>query len=90
MSQTKIILCAWWTSSNKKRAKAECNYFGIKYEKLIVNDKQTISIADINKLVGNLCKKYEVKLDKIICFDDNENIINYVRTLGIKAHIIQS
>ena len=77
-----------WTSSLKERAVAECNYFDIQYDELIVFDKENVGIDEINKIINHLLGKYSVDSKKVLIIDDDSSFLGKVKKLGYATRII--
>ena len=82
-------LCLW-TSSVKERAVIECRYFNINYSELLSFDKNLATIKEIEKIISEWSKKYNVQDKKdVLTVDDEANYLDKIKVLGYQTLLVE-
>ncbi len=78
-----------WTSSNERRALAECCVLKIPFDELISFDKKNSSVKVLRKMIFGIMTKIKISSADIIVYDDDENFLNKIAQLGIKTVLVK-
>ena len=82
-------LCLW-TSSVKERAVIECRYFNINYSELLSFDKNLATIKEIEKIISEWSKKYNVQDKKdVLIVDDEADYLDKIKVLGYQTLLVE-
>ena len=78
-----------WTSSNERRALAECCVLKIPFDELISFDKKNSSVKVLRKMIFGIMAKIKISSVDIIVYDDDENFLNKIAQLGVKTVLVK-
>ena len=78
-----------WTSSNERRALAECCMLKIPFDELISFDKKNSSVKVLRKMIFGIMAKIKISSVDIIVYDDDENFLNKIAQLGVKTVLVK-
>lgn len=78
-----------WTSSNERRALAECCILKIPFDELFSFDKKNSSVKVLHKMIFGIIAKIKISSTDIIVYDDDENFLNKITQLGVKTVLVK-
>ena len=81
-SDASVFIC---TSSKIERAESECKMLNINRDVIIPSKKTK---AELNRIVNELAGKF-CKFDRIICYDDNEDVIKAAAECGFETVLVK-